>query len=160
MGIPVHYVDVDRFGGPVPDALEKALHKNTDATMLALMYVNNETGAISDLPSLIKTARQRDGKPLHIHSDMVQALGKIPFALRDMDIDCPLVRAERFRADQAGFLKCGARGASLRMAGRRVAEKVRTVQFLKHTKLIQKEGRAGRPIKVESPALVQNLFRL
>lgn len=95
MGIPVHYVDVDRFGGAVPDALEKALHKHTDATMLALMYVNNETGAISDLPSLIKTARQRDGKPLHIHSDMVQALGKIPFALRDMDIDSAAFSAHK-----------------------------------------------------------------
>lgn len=95
LGIPVHYMNVDGFGGATPGALEKALRKHTDVTMLALMYVNNETGAISDLRSLVKTARQRDGKPLHIHSDMVQALGKIPFALRDMDIDSAAFSAHK-----------------------------------------------------------------
>jgi cysteine desulfurase len=95
MGIPVHCMNVDGYGAAVPGALEKALRKHTDATMLALMYVNNETGAISDLPSLVKTARERDGKALHIHSDMVQAIGKIPFALRDMDIDSAAFSAHK-----------------------------------------------------------------
>jgi cysteine desulfurase len=85
IGIPVHRMDVDGYGGVIPSALVKALHKHTDVTMLALMHVNNETGAISDLRSLVEEARRRDGKALHIHSDMVQSLGKIPFDLRDMD---------------------------------------------------------------------------
>jgi cysteine desulfurase len=87
LGIPVHYMDIDGYGGAVPAALEKALRKHSDATMLALMHVNNETGAISDLNALAEKTRRRDGKALHIHSDMVQALGKLPFALRDIDID-------------------------------------------------------------------------
>jgi cysteine desulfurase len=95
MGIPVHHVNVDGYGGVRAAALEKALSKHTDATMLALMYVNNETGAISDLRNLVKTARRRDGKALHIHSDMTQALGKIPFALRDMDVNSAAFSAHK-----------------------------------------------------------------
>jgi cysteine desulfurase len=95
MGIPVHYMGVDGYGGAVPAALDKALHKHPGATMLALMYVNNETGAISDLRGLAETARRRDGKALHIHSDMAQALGKIPFTLSDMDVDSAVFSAHK-----------------------------------------------------------------
>ncbi|MDR2803409.1 MAG: cysteine desulfurase [Treponema sp.] len=87
LGVPVHLIDIDQYGGVTSGTLEKAVRKRTGATLLALMYVNNETGAVSDLPNLVKTARGLNDKTLHIHSDMVQAIGKLPFALRDLDID-------------------------------------------------------------------------
>jgi cysteine desulfurase len=85
-GVPAYYIDVDRNGGTGQDSLEKALRGHPDITMLALMHVNNETGAVSNLRELVKTARQNK-KTLHIHSDMSQALGKLPLSLHDFDID-------------------------------------------------------------------------
>jgi cysteine desulfurase len=95
LGVPVYHAGVAGYGGVSPALLEKALQRYTDTTMLALMYVNNETGAVSDMPALIDTARRRNGKPLHIHSDMVQAAGKFPFALRDLDIDSAAFSAHK-----------------------------------------------------------------
>jgi cysteine desulfurase len=87
LGIPVYYMDTATYGGADPEILEKNLHKNTDTTMLAMMYVNNENGAVSNLNKLVETARRKSAKKLHIHIDMAQALGKLPLSLRNMDID-------------------------------------------------------------------------
>ncbi|MDR1149594.1 MAG: cysteine desulfurase [Spirochaetaceae bacterium] len=87
IGTPAYYMDIERHGGVSQEALERALFKHTNTTVLALMYVNNETGAVTNLHKLVKTARQKSVKKLHIHSDMTQALGKLPVALRDLDID-------------------------------------------------------------------------
>jgi cysteine desulfurase len=95
LGVPVHQTRVADFGGVSPTLLEKALLRHTDTTMIALMYVNNETGAVSGLPALAETARRRRGKPLHIHSDMTQAAGKIPLVLRDLDIDSAAFSAHK-----------------------------------------------------------------
>jgi cysteine desulfurase len=95
LGVPVRYMGVDPYGGALAAPLEKALRKHAGTTMLALMYVNNETGAVSPLQSLIETARRRDGRRLHIHSDMTQAAGKIPFLLRELDVDSAALSAHK-----------------------------------------------------------------
>jgi cysteine desulfurase len=58
--------------------LERALEKHGLPRMAAIMAVNNETGAVTDLPALVGLLRSREGPPVHIHSDMVQAIGKVP----------------------------------------------------------------------------------
>jgi cysteine desulfurase len=95
LGVPVRYTGVDPYGAAVPELLASSLRKHADTTMVALMYVNNETGAVSDLPSLIEAARGRGGKPLHIHSDMAQAAGKIPLPLGGMDVDSAVLSAHK-----------------------------------------------------------------
>ena len=47
------------------------------------MHVNNETGAITDL----KKIRKLVGNKAIIHSDAVQALGKIEVNFHDLEID-------------------------------------------------------------------------
>jgi cysteine desulfurase len=94
MGGRACYMGVAPYGGAVPAMLERALRKHPDTAMLALMYVNNETGAVSPLKELIETAR-RDGRRLHIHSDMTQAAGKIPFSLLDLDVDSAALSAHK-----------------------------------------------------------------
>jgi cysteine desulfurase len=95
LGVPVRYAGVDPYGTAVPELLAASLRKYADTTMVALMYVNNETGAVSDLGRLCEAARERDGKPLHIHSDMAQAAGKIPFSLGDIDVDSAVFSAHK-----------------------------------------------------------------
>jgi cysteine desulfurase len=95
LGVPVRYAGVDPYGAAVPELLAASLRKYADTTMVALMYVNNETGAVSDLGHLCEAARKRDGKPLHIHSDMAQAAGKIPLSLGGIDVDSAVFSAHK-----------------------------------------------------------------
>jgi cysteine desulfurase len=95
LSVPVRYTGLDPYGAAVPELLSASLKKHADTTMVALMYVNNETGAISDLPRLIEAARGRGGKPLHIHSDMAQAAGKIPLSLGGIDVDSAVISSHK-----------------------------------------------------------------
>ena len=71
--------------------LEKALAKYADARLAAIMAVNNETGVIMDIAAIsgflknLKNLKNREGPPVHLHCDMVQALGKTPLDLSLVD---------------------------------------------------------------------------
>jgi cysteine desulfurase len=75
--------------------LEKALEKNGPPRMAAIMGVNNETGAVMNLGDLIPVLRNRGGPPVHIHSDLVQALGKVPVDLTGWDLDSASLSAHK-----------------------------------------------------------------
>ncbi len=55
-------------------------------TLVSVMHVNNETGAINDINALAKTVKKRFPKVV-FHSDGVQGYGKIPFRLsKEVDL--------------------------------------------------------------------------
>jgi cysteine desulfurase len=66
-------------------ALEGALEKNPALRMAAITGVNNETGAVNDLAALTDLLHKKPG--LHVHSDLVQAAGKIPLDIAAWKID-------------------------------------------------------------------------
>jgi cysteine desulfurase len=90
LGINTLPINVDNRGrvseGTLNTALEK-IDKDAGVSLAAIMAVNNETGSVNDIKELAKIIRAKSKKPVHIHSDMVQALGKIPINLTEMDID-------------------------------------------------------------------------
>jgi len=53
------------------------------------MLVNNETGAVQDVAAVSRAVREasRGGRRILVHTDAVQALGKIRFSLKDLDVD-------------------------------------------------------------------------
>jgi cysteine desulfurase len=85
-GLATLHAALDREGRLGLDSFKQvlslAVRKETVPRFVAVMAVNNETGSLSDIPSLVQAARtvavQEDWAPLHFHSDCVQALGKIP----------------------------------------------------------------------------------
>ena len=82
--------------------LSRTLEKNPDTRLLAVMGVNNETGAIQPLKELAACLRnfQKEntrGRPIHFHADLVQAAGKIPVNLKELDIDTASFSAHKFR---------------------------------------------------------------
>lgn len=81
-GFQVTYLDVNHEGVVEPETLKKAM--KDDTILVACMYVNNEVGSINDIQALAKIAHQ------NIHcaflADCVQALGKIPISLKDIDL--------------------------------------------------------------------------
>lgn len=81
------------------DALRQT---SPQAAFISLMAANNETGVIQPLSEAIEVARQA-GIP--IHSDGVQAIGKIPFSIRDHPLDLLSLSAHKFHGPKgAGAL--------------------------------------------------------
>lgn len=83
LGYDVRYIPVDRYGHIDEEFL---LANVNGAVLLALHHVNNEVGTINDIKSIASRIRQIN-KDIHIHVDGVQAFGKIPFKVRDFEID-------------------------------------------------------------------------
>ena len=87
-GFDVIYITPDSDGFIDPNDLKLLLKPST--IFVSIMTVNNETGAIQPLETLISVIRdfeQKNGRSIHIHTDAVQALGKIPFKPGLFDID-------------------------------------------------------------------------
>lgn len=83
MGYDVRYIPVDRYGHIDEDFL---LSNVKGAVLLALHHVNNEVGTLNDIKDIASKVKKIN-KDIHIHVDGVQAFGKIPFKVRDFEID-------------------------------------------------------------------------
>ena len=73
----------DRFGNINLNEFEKLCAKNT-ASLVSLVFVNNETGVITQVKEIIALSHRYN---CLVHLDSVQALGKIPFSLDEIGPD-------------------------------------------------------------------------
>ena len=88
---PVEYaggvtVGLDADGVVTPDALRALLVSHDDVSVVSLIAVNNETGAINDLPALAEVVRAEAPDAL-LHTDAVQAVSWIDLASATADVD-------------------------------------------------------------------------
>lgn len=83
MGYDVRYIPVDRYGHIDEEFL---LANVKGAVLLALHHVNNEVGTLNDIKDIASKVKKIN-RDIHIHVDGVQAFGKIPFKVRDFEID-------------------------------------------------------------------------
>ncbi len=81
-GTPVKYVKVDRYGKVDMEDLENSIDDGTG--LVSVMMANNELGTIQDVKAI---ARMVHEKGALFHTDAVQAVGKIPVDVRDIDAD-------------------------------------------------------------------------
>lgn len=94
-----------------PQELEEVLDE--EVRLVAIQLVNNVTGAIQDIASLVKVTREaekRYGRRIFFFSDAVQALGKIGFSLSSLDVDGASFSAHKIRGPRgigALYLKRG-----------------------------------------------------
>jgi len=88
LGYEVKTIRAANNGAVDPAAVEKELDEDT--ILVALMLVNNETGAIQPVAEVARRMRsfeEKTGKRIHLHTDAVQALGKIPLDLYALAAD-------------------------------------------------------------------------
>ena len=82
---------------PGPDGRVRAedlLHALTpDTALCSLMWANNETGVVQPAPEVARACRQRG---VLFHTDAVQAAGKVPLSLREVDADLLSLSAHKF----------------------------------------------------------------
>ncbi|MGU3362697.1 cysteine desulfurase family protein [Methylobacterium sp. M6A4_1b] len=123
----VDIVPVDAAGVIERDALQALLARHAGADVLISIHAaNNETGVIQPLAAIVGLARAH-GRAL-VHTDAVQAIGKIPLDMAALGLDAlslsghklgapkgvgALVLAEGVTLD-AGFLRGGGQEARLR----------------------------------------------
>jgi cysteine desulfurase len=81
-GTKVLFAKVDECGKVIMPELEKLITAKTG--LVSIMMANNEIGTIMDIKAIAKLAH---AKGALVHTDAVQALGKIPVDVRDLDVD-------------------------------------------------------------------------
>jgi cysteine desulfurase len=66
------------------DLDEYAASLTDDTAIVSIMWANNETGVIFPIAEMARMARERG---ILFHTDAVQAVGKLPINLKEMDVD-------------------------------------------------------------------------
>src|SRR5207244_4413743 len=89
-------MEVDRNGELDPDDLSKALRRDTG--IVSVMLANNETGVLFPIEEIGKIVRQNSDAVFHV--DGVQAVGKIPINLKELEIDLFALSGHKLHAPQ------------------------------------------------------------
>ncbi len=94
-GYEVAYAPVTQWGAVDIAALSSML--TPDTLLVSVMHVSNETGAVNDLKAITSLVRKKSPKAL-VHSDGVQAFGKLPVNVRALDVDMYSVSGHKIHA--------------------------------------------------------------
>ncbi|SNR76862.1 cysteine desulfurase [Methylobacillus rhizosphaerae] len=99
-GWAVEQIATNQYGQVEKNTLETVLQKQVD--MVSIMLANNETGVIQDIAALGEIARQHK---VYMHTDAVQALGKIPVDFADLNVHAMTLSSHKINGPQgAGAL--------------------------------------------------------
>ncbi|ATB41007.1 hypothetical protein CYFUS_006469 [Cystobacter fuscus] len=91
LGAEVVRLPPDRTGQVPREALLEAL--TPDTLLCSLMWANNETGVVQPVADVSRACRQRG---ILFHTDAVQAAGKLPLRLGEVDADLLSLSAHKF----------------------------------------------------------------
>ena len=102
-GFEVTYLNADERGSIRPDAIEKAIRKDT--ILISIMYANNEVGTIQPAAQIGKIAKKNG---ILFHTDAVQAYGHLSIDVKKENINLLSASAHKFNGPKGvGFLYIG-----------------------------------------------------
>ena len=89
-GVKVKYLAVDRYGKIDLDQLASLLNDNVG--LVSVMMANNEIGTLQDIETITKMVHESGS---FMHTDAVQAVGKVPVDVRNLGVDFLTVSAHK-----------------------------------------------------------------
>ena len=81
-GFQVTYLPVDKHGLVNPEDVKRAI--SSDTCLISIMFANNEVGTILPIKEICKIAHEKN---IPMHTDAIQAVGKIPIDVKDLGVD-------------------------------------------------------------------------
>lgn len=90
-GFEVTFLPVDEYGMVDPE--EVAAHITEKTILVTIMTANNEIGTIQPFEEIGRICRE---KGVYFHTDAVQAIGHIPFNLKEQPVDMLSLSAHKF----------------------------------------------------------------
>ena len=94
-GCVVDRIRVDRDGFLDEEQIINSINENT--VLVSIMMVNSETGVINDIAHIVKMIRNKFPEVL-IHTDAVQAAGKMKIDTESLDVDFLSLSGHKFNA--------------------------------------------------------------
>lgn len=116
-GFEVTYLPVDSNGRLNADTVAEAVRDDT--ILVSIMWVNNEIGSVFNIPAIARKIKRKNPSLL-VHTDAVQAYGKLDLRPREAMVDMLSVSGHKIHAPKGvGFMyiKGGTRLAPLILGG-------------------------------------------
>lgn len=99
IGFNSEFVEVDKSTKINIEELTNLLDENS--SLISIIHVNNETGAINEIPALGGIAKKNG---VYIHTDAVQSMAKIPINVKEMNVDSLTASAHKINGPKGiGF---------------------------------------------------------
>ena len=96
-GVRAELIPVTQDGIIDLDAFKKLLAQDPKPALVSVMYVNNETGVIQPVAEIARLAKEAGAV---VHTDAVQAVGRIAFTREELGVDFITLSAHKFGGPQ------------------------------------------------------------